>query len=175
MYYFPRLPVVITDSASLGLALRISNRQMPNTSRKKQHGPKKRMHITDDSGWTHVTKSTGRQKHQQTSMTWTSNDERPSPTEIPKGLTLRQVLKSFDHHMKVWKTSMCFESLQTLLQAQILVPEAQPISNCVCLGLGSFTGGSFPETSSFELVALVSILEILGQNAELCFERKSQA
>ena len=136
---------------------------MPHASRKKNQGPKKRLQITDDSGWTHVTKGTAKQKRQQTSTNWSYLHKGLRPTEIPRGLSLQEVVESFSRYTKTWRESLCLKNLETLLKDQVLVSDIR-VTNCVCLGLGSLTGGYDTENSFYELAALVSILEILGQH-----------
>ena len=138
---------------------------MPHASRKQKLGPKKRLQITDDSGWTHVTKGTGKQKHQHKSAAWSIGDQEFRPTIIPRGLTLQEVFNSFERYTIIWKESSSLKNLKGLLENHVLVSNIK-ITNCVCLGLGSFTGGDRTEISFFQLAALVSTLEILGQYIE---------
>lgn len=139
---------------------------MPHTSAKKRQGPRRRMQITDDSGWTHISKGTIKQKHQLHSTTWPDRNEKLLPTAIPQGLTLRSVSSSFDRYTKLWKDSPCLKNLKTIIQDNILASDIE-ITNCVCLGLGSFAGGTFPETSFFELAALDTVLELLRQKHDI--------
>ena len=133
---------------------------MPHTSRKKKPGQEKRLQITDDHGWTHVTKGTHRSRHQRQ---YSPSDETLSPTTIPRGLTIRDVNTSFNRYLKIWIDSPCSQKLQDGLKDSILASDNIELTSCVCLGLGSLTGGKFPETSFFELAALVTILEVLNQ------------
>ena len=135
---------------------------MPHTSRKKQQGPQKRHEITDGSGWTHITRGTTNQKHRQEFTAWSPGSEELKPAGIPPGLRLRDVTKSFDRYTTLWKDSLCLNDLQNVLTDNVLASYSE-ITSCVCLGLGSFTGGDRTETSFFQLAALNSILEILGQ------------
>jgi len=48
-----------------------------------------------------------------------------------------------------------------VLEYSVLTSRVVKLERCVCLGLGSFTGGATVEASLWELAALVSILEIL--------------
>ena len=139
---------------------------MPHTSRKKLGGPRKRLEVTDESGWTHVTKGTLKQKHALQYAPSSTGHENLSPTAIPRGLTIHDVSASFEKHMRIWKDSSCLQKLRAIFQNSVLASNIK-ITNCVCLGLGSFTGGKFPETSFFELAALASILEILGEKHEI--------
>ena len=140
--------------------------KMPHTSRKKQQGPRKRLEITDDSGWTHVTKGTLKQKHALQYAPSSTGHENLSPAAIPRGLNIQDVPTAFEKHMKIWKGSSCLQTLRIIFQNASLASNIR-INNCVCLGLGTFTGGKFPETSFFELAALVSFLEILSEKHEI--------
>ncbi|KAL8795455.1 MAG: hypothetical protein Q9195_002044 [Heterodermia aff. obscurata] len=136
---------------------------MPHTSRKKKPGQSKRLQITDDHGWTHISKATDRSKYQ---LQYSFSDEKLSPTAIPRGLTIRDVNTSFSRTLKIWKDSSCLKKLQDGIKNTILTADIE-ITTCVCLGLGSLTGGKLPETSLFELAALVTILESLGAKHQI--------
>ena len=136
--------------------------------------PMKRLEIIDDSGWTHITKGTHKQKLQRKYAIVSSSEEKLLPAEIPKGLTLRDVTNSFGRYTKTWQDSSCLIQLQTLRQDFVLASNIE-FNKCVCLGLGSLTGGDRTETSFFELAALVSILEILGQYSTLSRRRIQDA
>ena len=136
---------------------------MPHTSRKKKLGFEKRLQITDDHGWTHVNKGTNRFKPQRH---YSCIDEKLSPTAIPQGLTIRDVSTSFDKYLKVWTNSSCRKRLRDGIKDTIIASGIE-ITSCVCLGLGSLTGGRFPETSFFELAALVTILEFFNEKHKI--------
>lgn len=124
----------------------------------------KRLQVTDDLGWTHITKGTTKQRYRQKPTVWSSSSDELKPTDIPRSLTLHEVTDSFDRCTKIWKASSSLKNLRTLIKDDVLTSNIE-ITNCVCLGLGSFTGGDRTETSFYELAAMVSILEILGQHA----------
>ena len=138
---------------------------MPHTSRKKYHKPPpKRLQITDSSGWTHIAKGTSFPRRQQRQHLLSSLPNATGffqPAEIPPGLTTEKVQKDFQQCLKVWKASTCFHELKAILERRVLASNAVEIDRCVCLGLGSFTGGKTAEASMYELVALVSALEIV--------------
>ena len=136
---------------------------MPHTSRKKRSGQEKRLQITDDHGWTHVSKGSHKSNYQPQ---YSFGDEKLSPTAIPPGLTIRDVSTSFDRYLKLWTRSSCLKKLQDGFRDTILASNIE-ITSCVCLGLGSLTGGKLPETSFFELAALVTILEFLGEKRKI--------
>lgn len=129
------------------------------TRRKKPPPQSKLQHITDDSGWTHVIKG------RPGILDPTTTDIRlrhGKATETK--YTLDTYLDRFrNHYTPTWRESYCFKGLTRIFEQDILPAENILISQCICLGLGSMTAGS--ESSSYELAALLSILEILGINA----------
>ena len=132
---------------------------MPHTSRKKRPGQEKRLQITDGHGWTHVSKGTTRSIYHRR---YSSSDEKLFPTAIPRGLTIQDVNISFKRYFKIWINSSCLKKLQDGIKDNILASDIE-ITSCVCLGLGSLTGGKLPETSFFELATLVTVLEALNE------------
>ena len=130
------------------------------TRRKKPPPQSKLQHITDASGWTHVIKGP-------------SGIVDPGTTDIrlqhgkatETKYTLETYLDRFrNHYTPTWRESSCFKSLTRIFEQDILPAENILISQCICLGLGSMTAGS--ESSSYELAALLSMLEILGTNSQ---------
>lgn len=138
------------------------------TRRKKpppQHS--KRRQITDSAGWTHVIKGPPGTIHHPTSTP--SHLELGGKPITETGYTLETYLDRFrSHYVPIWKGSSCFENLSRILERDMLPSSAAAqkndvvITRCVCLGLGSMTAGS--ESSSYELAALMSMLEILGRS-----------
>lgn len=129
------------------------------TRRKKPPPQQKRQQVTDSAGWTHVIKGpSGVTVPKRTNVRL----ERENPSTESK-YTLETYLDRFrNHHVPIWKQSDCFKSLSRILEQDMIPPDQtnMPITRCVCLGLGSMTAGS--ESSSYELAALTSMLEILG-------------
>ena len=136
---------------------------MPHTSRKKKPGQEKRLQITDDHGWTHVSRGTNKSRYQPQ---YSFGDEKLSSTLIPRGLAIQDVNTSFNRYLKLWVDSSCSKKLRDGIKDTILATDME-ITSCVCLGLGSFTGGKRPETSFFELAALVTILDFLGEKHKI--------
>lgn len=125
--------------------------------RKKPPPQRKLQQITDASGWTHVIKGPpGTRDLKITDL----NPEYPTSKEAT--YTLETYLDRFrTHYTPSWKQSDCFKNLSRIFEQDILPSENIQITQCVCLGLGSMTAfGS--ENSSYELAALISMLEILG-------------
>ena len=129
------------------------------TRRKKAPGRPKRQQITDSSGWTHVIK--GPPGTIDPSITNTRLGYGKS-TETK--YTLETYLARFrQHYAPIWRESTCFEHISRIFEQDILPAEKNiTVTQCICLGLGSMTAGS--ESSSYQLAALVSMLEILCES-----------
>lgn len=145
----------------------VRNKSDTMTRRKKpppQHS--KRRQITDSAGWTHVIKGPPGTIHHPTSTA--SHLELGGKPTTETGYTLETYLDRFrNHYVPIWKGSPCFENLSRILEREMLPSSAAQkndvvVTRCVCLGLGSMTAGS--ESSSYELAALMSMLEILGRS-----------
>lgn len=131
------------------------------TRRKKPPPQRKIQQVTDASGWTHVIKGPpGIIINTQTTTGTRLEDGKPAESRY----TLETYLARLrTHYTPIWRESNCFKSLSRTFEQDILLPAENnvTITQCVCLGLGSMTAGS--ESSSYELAALISILEILGK------------
>ncbi|KAM0795007.1 hypothetical protein BDR22DRAFT_826433 [Usnea florida] len=123
--------------------------------RKKQPPQSKLQHITDASGWTHVIKGPPGLVDPRTT------DKRLQHGKAAETkYTLETYLDRFrNHYTPTWRESSCFKSLTRILEQDILPAENILITQCICLGLGSMTTGS--ESSSYELAALVSMLDLI--------------
>ena len=88
---------------------------------------------------------------------------RLQPAPVPSGWTLEKVTHDAERYRQQWVKSACFQSLSAIVEKEILPTLNPSIDCCVCLGLGSVTGGRGSEM--WELVALQSILEALGNSA----------
>ncbi len=129
------------------------------TRRKKPPPQRKIQQVTDSSGWTHVIKGPPGIINPGT----TDKRLQYGKSNETK-YTLETYLDRFQkHYAPIWKESTCFKSLSNTFEQNILPAENITITQCICLGLGSMTTGS--ESSSYELAALISILEILSTHA----------
>lgn len=129
------------------------------TRRKRPPPQRKLQQITDSSGWTHVIKGPPGTVNAGTTGI-RLEDGKSTGTKY----TLEPYLDRFrEHYAPIWQGSDCFKSLSRMFEQDILPAENILITQCVCLGLGSMTAGS--ESSSYELAALISILEMLGPGA----------
>ena len=133
-------------------------------TRKKKRPPlqSKRQAVTDDSGWTHITK--GPKGVINTAQTKILLQQEKIRRE---GLSLEAYAHKFENYYQPrWRESSCFRKLEAIIENEMLTQgkgkgeRNVEITKCVCLGLGSPTAGV--EVSSWELAALISILEILG-------------
>lgn len=142
----------------------MTRRKKPTTS---QHS--KRRQITDSAGWTHIIKGPPGTIDPTTTASHLHQLGGKAATETK--YTLETYLDRFrTHYVPIWKASSCFGNLSRILEREMLPSSAAVarknddvvIARCVCLGLGSMTAGS--ESSSYELAALMSMLEILGRS-----------
>lgn len=130
------------------------------TRRKKPPPQRKIQQVTDSSGWTHVIKGPSGIINPGTTY---KRLQYGKSTETK--YTLETYLDKFrEHYAPIWRESTCFKSLSNTFEQNILPAENITITQCICLGLGSMTTGS--ECSSYELAALITILEILSTNAQ---------
>ena len=121
----------------------------------------KRLQVTATDGWTHILKGSKNYKNRQHLLV--ESHLRPlQPSEVPEGLNLETVRERYKTYGRLWKGSECYKSLKSILHRDLLDAEQVKVTQCICLGLGSFTGGKTWKASWYQLVALVSILEILG-------------
>ena len=130
----------------------MTRRKKPPT---QQH---KRQQLTDSSGWTHIIRGPPSTIDPKSTGTRLLHARISNSTDY----TLETYLDKFhNHYLPVWRSSTCFQQLSRIFEQEILPTQKNiKTTQCVCLGLGSMTAGS--ESSSFELAALMSVLEILS-------------
>ena len=134
----------------------LENKPNAMTRRKKPPPQRKRQQVTDSSGWTHVIKGPPGITDPSTTNKRLDHGKRTETKYI-----LETYLDRFrTHYTPIWRESDCFKNLSRIFEQNILPTSNIPITQCICLGLGSLTAGS--ENSSYELAALISMLEILG-------------
>lgn len=122
-------------------------------------GPhQKRLHVTDISGWTHIVKGSNPHRNQNPVAPVTIL----KPTEVPNGMTITKLWEQFHQCQEAWMASDCWAKLKSIIVNCVLPADGVQITRCVCLGLGSLSGGSRRETSLYQLATLLSVLEILG-------------
>ncbi|KAL1970994.1 hypothetical protein VTN77DRAFT_2828 [Rasamsonia byssochlamydoides] len=155
---------------------------MPHTARKYRNGPahNKRVEITDESGWTHVTSTSLATSSRRGRKGFNAirrdgggdgdgDDElRLRPAEAPPRLSLAELKRQYEAHSNQWKSSLTWERLQRALQSQVRAV-AKSLENVICIGLGSpsgFVRGGWVDRRSvalYQLAALVSVLDLLAQ------------
>ena len=126
-------------------------------TRRKKPPPRKTQQVTDSAGWTHVVRGPPCALDPQTAARASLAHRTPPASRY----TLDTYLHRFrTHHAPAWRASDCFRRLSRTIERDVLPAAHIAITRCVCLGLGSLTAG--PETPSYELAALISILDLLG-------------
>ena len=118
----------------------------------------KRIQVTDPSGWTHIIKGSKSQRNQLHIKPMAHL----KPKEIDPALTVEKLHELLGRFTREWEESECCEKVQALLEQQVMTSENVNITRCVCLGLGSLAGIDGAKASWYELVALISILNILS-------------
>lgn len=144
---------------------------MPHTSHsrnKKRIQPQKRIEVTDENGWTHVTTGgnlkrtlrkavTGEQQPQSQSQSESETQLRLQlhPAEAPKGLTIDELRRQYQVYREKWENSTAWDVVRGALlrrRSAVTVPAApssdQPaqqqlddgVDSIICLGLGSPSG-----------------------------------
>ncbi|KAJ5536703.1 hypothetical protein N7513_009889 [Penicillium frequentans] len=167
---------------------------MPHSTRTKRPSPltQKRLQVTDDDGWTHVT--TGGNARRTVRGTKgskkTSSSDRAgavamtedvesnpvlSPAEAPGRLTLEELQAQYAAHRDTWTGSETWKKLEKVLdeRAQSAQDESSglgAVDRIVCIGLGSPSGFlrdgwvDRRSVSMYQLAALERIKEKLGSS-----------
>ena len=123
--------------------------------RSKKPLPKRRIEITDSSGWTHVVN--GRRNALKTNRL----GSQPNALQILDKIPLEQLVADHARCVELWKESACWKKVVNMLQNNVLSTQQIRLTSCVCLGLGSLSTGK--QSSKHELAALVSMLRLLGK------------
>ncbi|KAJ5833395.1 hypothetical protein N7474_001706 [Penicillium riverlandense] len=156
---------------------------MPHTSRTRRTTPQKRIQVTDNDGWTHVTSSSNVRRVMRTTTHRTNtpldnnNKEEVkeeelvlAPAEAPSRLTLAQLQTQLEGHSEKWADSRSWAWVREVLLQSLAVTEsvsspaaAPPVEAIVCIGLGSPSGflrGGWVDRRTvclYQLAALVAI------------------
>ncbi|KAJ5524771.1 hypothetical protein N7494_011421 [Penicillium frequentans] len=167
---------------------------MPHSTRTKRPSPltQKRLQVTDDDGWTHVTTggnarrtvrgTKGSKKtsslHGAGAMAMTEDVESDpvlSPAEAPGRLTLEELQAQYAAHRDTWTGSETWNKLEKVLdeRAQLAQDESSglgAVDRIVCIGLGSPSGFlrdgwvDRRSVSMYQLAALERIKEKIGSS-----------
>lgn len=84
------------------------------------------------------------------------------PKDIDPALTVERLHNMLKRFTREWEESECCGKVKTMLEQQAMKSENVHITSCVCLGLGSVAGIDAAKASWYELVALMTILDILS-------------
>lgn len=145
---------------------------MPHTSRKKKGTQKvKRVEMTDEEGWTHVT-STGpirpyKDLPYEGGRNWFNSAAgwKRMVEEAPPNVTLPKVLDQYKRCEKRFRESSCWKQLAKDLQS--VLHDDLTIDTCVCFGLGSPTAPSYHfdrrDVSMYQLACFKAIVGLLRQ------------
>ena len=151
---------------------------MPHSKRKKKenHRPK-RIEITDDEGWTHVTSTTPARPHRDLKanpgFNW--NDDavgwKRMVEEAPPNVTLEKLLGQYKRCEKRFRESSCWKRFEKDLQQRL--SDRSTVDNCVCFGLGSPSAPSYQldrrDVSLYQLAAFKAITELLRKVASILY------
>ncbi|KAL5359397.1 hypothetical protein BJX96DRAFT_174314 [Aspergillus floccosus] len=133
---------------------------MPHTHRKKNPSPNKRLQVTDDTGWTHVTTGGPRARR-----VLRSTSDQILPAEAPAALTLPDLQSQLTAHQRRWAASTTAGIVRDTLRRVLGSSSCSTPLNIVCIGLGSPSGflrGGWVDrrsVSMYQLAALLTVIE----------------
>lgn len=165
-----------------------------NSRRNKSQQPpsRKRVTITDNDGWTHVTTQRQGNKPKTTSKPKSGRNDAAGaavpqavhdqliPAEVPEGLTFEKLKSQFESHKERWQASETWRQIKAKLEKEERSESSRDTEdnacnarrprcqNCVCIALGSPSGllrGGLVDRRSislYQLSALVTMLEFLS-------------
>jgi hypothetical protein len=160
---------------------------MPHTSRRKRTSipAQKRLQVTDDDGWTHVTSGSNVRRAMRTAQQVPSDDKDTQaqepilgPAEAPARLTFEELQTQYAAHRERWVESETWKTLTRHLSERMAErgivsqegPVRGPVDAIVCIGLGSPSGflrGGWVDrrsVSMFQLAALDCIAKQLSRS-----------
>lgn len=165
---------------------------MPHTSRRKRASvpAQKRLQVTDDDGWTHVTSGSNVRRAMRTAQQVPSDDkdtqaQEPTlgPAEAPARLTFEELQTQYAAHRSRWVDSETWKTLTRHLIEQMAErerivsqdegPVRGPVDAIVCIGLGSPSGFlrdgwvDRRSVSMYQLAALDCIAKQLSSSSRL--------
>lgn len=143
---------------------------MPHSSRKKKPQQHKRLQVTDDSGWTHVSTS-GKAPRQLLRTTHQADEASLLPAEAPAKVTAEALGRQFESHRRRWEGSEACRVLgETLRRCARGKAAAEAAHDAiVCIGLGSPSGflrGGWVDrrsVSMYQLAGLVSVVDWMSE------------
>ncbi|KAF3395946.1 hypothetical protein F1880_006837 [Penicillium rolfsii] len=164
---------------------------MPHTSRQKRPtaSASKRLQVTDDDGWTHVTSSNNVRRVLHKTRTKANGQDLDAqatapdsleknasgepelvlgPAEAPARLTLEELQAQYRGYREKWMASETWTRLEAQLKERIVSAQVDAV---VCVGLGSPSGflrGGWVDrrvVSMYQLAALESIAQWLSDKS----------
>ncbi|CAI7656547.1 unnamed protein product [Penicillium manginii] len=157
---------------------------MPHSNRKKRNpvSAQKRLEVTGDDGWTHVTSGSNVRRVVRTTTTKARSDLETnqvdetglvlSPAEAPARLTFEELEAQYRSYKERWVQSETWKKLRIQLDQRICDQETETLSRdldvdgIVCIGLGSPSGFlrdgwvDRRAVSMFQLAALEAIKDV---------------
>ena len=118
---------------------------------------RKRLEITDASGWTHVVK--GKKTNLNPDILSKGIQSLRISNDISTNTTHESLLRTFKYCQSQWLSSPCWSELESFLRASVLPRKDIQINKCICLGLGCLTTDR--QAPKYQLAALLSILETI--------------
>ncbi|KAL2868509.1 SRR1 family protein [Aspergillus lucknowensis] len=155
---------------------------MPHTTRRRKHPSqhRKRLQVTDSSGWTHVTtagnaRHLNRQPHDQDNAIPGNSEQEElvgsplAPAEAPRSVTLPVLQRQLNEYRQRWEDSASWASVEEALRRALplslgAVSEDAEIS-VVCIGLGSPSGflrGGWVDRRSVSMYQLAALASVMG-------------
>ncbi|CAI7593272.1 unnamed protein product [Penicillium pancosmium] len=129
---------------------------MPHSSRKKRNpvSAQKRLEVTDDDGWTHVTSGSNVRRVVRTTKARSDRETNKadetelvlSPAEAPARLTFEELETQYKGYKERWVQSETWQKLRVHLDQRIHDQETETssqdlnVDGIVCIGLGSPSG-----------------------------------
>ncbi|THC91166.1 hypothetical protein EYZ11_009379 [Aspergillus tanneri] len=135
---------------------------MPHTSRKRTpHHQHKRLQVTDDSGWTHVTTS-GKSARQvlRTTLPQESQSHPFLPAEAPSRLTQEELQQQLQRCRQRWEDSDTWKVVEETLRSWGMAVD----DGIVCIGMGSPSGflrGGWVDRRSVSMYQLAGLMSIV--------------
>ncbi|BDD59581.1 hypothetical protein MPDQ_000775 [Monascus purpureus] len=168
----------------------------PQSRKKKGIKSQKRIAVTDNDGWTHVTTGGNlkRTLWKAAAAATRDNDDEQSPAQLlpaeaPRGLTIDELKNQYLTFREKWESSTSWHAVRDSLRAiasasaaasALSSPSVRPdvittttTINIICLGLGSPSGflrGGWVDrrnVSMYQLAALTSILNFFDSHSEV--------
>ncbi|KAJ5709161.1 Sensitivity To Red Light Reduced-like SRR1 [Penicillium malachiteum] len=159
---------------------------MPHTSRprtQRNQPSQKRLEITSDDGWTHVTTGNNARRVNRNTRNKTQEahvlDPVLQPAEAPARLTLDDLRIQYSLHRSQWVESETWNGIESVLAERISrrVQDGNGldgrVDGIVCIGLGSLSGFlrdgwvDRRDVSMYQLAALESIRDLVVENTSV--------